>query len=74
METVHPLRSYRRRAELSQSALGEALGVSKSLISRWESGTRSPRLPEIVAIERLTGGAVTANDFLTSPVEASVAS
>ncbi|WP_133241180.1 helix-turn-helix domain-containing protein [Nocardioides gansuensis] len=37
------LRRVRRVAGLSQRALAEEIGVSKSVVARWESGQRLPR-------------------------------
>jgi transcriptional regulator with XRE-family HTH domain len=36
----HPLRAYRDRYGLTQSALAKSLGVSSITISRWETGAR----------------------------------
>lgn len=40
-------------------------GCSVSAVRKWKYGDRVPRLPELVRIEELTGGAVTARDFLS---------
>lgn len=47
----HPLKTFRDNHGLTQPALAKQLGVTTATISRWESGTRSPRkakLPEII--------------------------
>jgi DNA-binding transcriptional regulator YiaG len=51
-----PLRSLlRERAGLSRAALARALGVHRAVLSRWESGARTPRNPRpyLDALERL---------------------
>lgn len=55
------LRRYlRERAGLSLEALGRAVGVEGSTVSRWERGTRVPRTGPaltkyIEALDRLSG-------------------
>lgn len=66
--TDHALRTYRRKVGLTQEALAASLGVKKSAVSRWEAGQRSPNLTIIKRIREITGGAVSADDFM--PVEA----
>jgi predicted nucleotidyltransferase len=46
------LRAARRRAGLSQVQLGQAAGVSQSVVSAYESGARQPSVP---MLERLVG-------------------
>lgn len=41
----------RKLADMNQAELAEAIGVSASLVSKWESDTREPRLSRIRAIE-----------------------
>ncbi|WP_018407903.1 hypothetical protein [Methylocystis rosea] len=38
--------------------------ISASAVRKWKYGERNPRLPELVRIEEITNGAVTARDFL----------
>lgn len=38
--------------------------ISASAVRKWKYGERNPRLPELVRIEEITKGAVTARDFL----------
>jgi transcriptional regulator with XRE-family HTH domain len=49
------LKSYRERKGFSQEALAKMLGVTKSAVSRWESGERSPRISEINTLARKMG-------------------
>jgi len=40
MESVHPLKTYRNKARLTQLALSEQLGVARTTVARWETGVR----------------------------------
>lgn len=46
------LRELRARADLSQAALGAALGVSRQTINSIETGRYDPSLPLAIAIAR----------------------
>lgn len=48
------LRKHRKRWGLTQSELGELLGVSKSVISRYESGRPLP-MEQLIACEIIFG-------------------
>lgn len=54
--------------DVSPESLANMIGVHWATIYKWRSGRSFPRLDQIVAIRRLTKGAVTADDFLPSPV------
>ena len=43
----------RRQNNLSQEALGEALGVTRQSISKWESDGALPEIEKLVAMSRL---------------------
>jgi len=45
------------------SALAAKLGVYEASLSKWRTGRAMPRPAMMAAIERATGGAVTANDM-----------
>ncbi|OYO19664.1 hypothetical protein BI335_03885 [Enemella evansiae] len=49
------LRRVRRALDLNQREFAERLGVSASHLARWETGQRSPRVPELVAALELAG-------------------
>ena len=51
----------RRQNNLSQEALGEALGVTRQSISKWESDGALPEIEKLVAMSRLFG---VTTDFL----------
>lgn len=46
------LRTARTRKQLSQAALGQLAGISKSEVYRLEAGTRDPRLTTIICLAR----------------------
>lgn len=52
------LQSLRKSAGLSQAELGQAIGASTSLISRWESGEREPSSTQVLALSRALGVSV----------------
>jgi transcriptional regulator with XRE-family HTH domain/Zn-dependent peptidase ImmA (M78 family) len=49
------LASYRRRLGLTQSDLADSLGVSRAMISYWESGKREPLPEQELALAKLLG-------------------
>lgn len=69
MTAIHPLRRWRKEKELTGTTLGRLIGVSKSTVSGYETGKRTPRMRTLKRIRELTGGSVTADHFL-SMVEA----
>jgi len=58
------LREWREKKGLTMVELARMLGVDKSAVSRWESGERFPSRRSLKKIAEVTGGEVTANDFL----------
>jgi transcriptional regulator with XRE-family HTH domain len=57
METTHPLKAYRENHDppLSQDQLAELLGVSKSWVSRCESGLRQADAEMLARIKERLG-------------------
>lgn len=49
------IQELRKGAGLSQEALGEALGVSRQAVSKWESDGGIPELDTLIAMSRLFG-------------------
>lgn len=47
------IQEHRKEAGLSQEALGEALGVTRQSISKWESDAAIPELDKLIAMSRL---------------------
>ena len=66
----HPLRRWRLKQRLTLAALAERVGVDLSNLARYERGERTPRPAVLARIRDVTGGAVTANDFLPPNTEA----
>lgn len=52
------IQQYRKARGLSQEALGEALGVSRQAISKWESDLTIPEIDKLIALSRLFGVSV----------------
>ena len=53
MTTGQRIAAKRKELSLSQEALGEALGVSRQSIYKWESDTSLPEIDKLVALSRL---------------------
>ena len=53
MTTGQRIAAKRKELELSQEGLGEALGVSRQSIYKWESDTSLPDIDKLVALSRL---------------------
>jgi transcriptional regulator with XRE-family HTH domain len=51
----HPLTKFRDERGLTMADLGDALGVDKGTVSRWESGQRFPDRDLWPRIRELTG-------------------
>lgn len=49
---------------ISLTAFAASIGEKVTTVHGWISGRRNPGLASLVAIERVTGGAVRATDFL----------
>lgn len=60
----HPLRRWRLEKNLSLREAGALLDISDSALGKYERGKRFPRPHQLAAIVRVTGGAVSAGDFL----------
>ena len=48
----------RKQKGLSQEALGEALGVTRQSISKWESDSALPEIEKLVSMSRIFGVSV----------------
>ena len=49
------IQELRKQKGLSQEALGEALGVSRQAVSKWEGDNGIPELDTLIAMSRLFG-------------------
>lgn len=63
------LKEYREAVGVSFSDLKDSLGISKSQLSRYESGQSIPRPDLMIKIKEWSKGCVQPNDFYTSKVE-----
>ena len=61
MNLAEKLKIFRKRADLTQQELADAIGVSIMTVRRWEWGDRTPRLEEIEKIAEALG---TTTDYL----------
>lgn len=52
--------------QTSDAAMAKAIGVSKSIVTRYRNGLIRPRWPVLDEIVRVTNGAVMPNDFLSA--------
>jgi len=65
------LLDYLKANGISDDAFASAVGtVTASAVRKWKYRERTPRLDDVFKIERVTGGAVTLNDFLDEPLPA----
>ena len=55
------IKQLRRAAGLTQKELAEMLGISNVTLSRWETGTKVPLLPNVIELAGLFG--VTLDDI-----------
>ncbi|MFK5635991.1 helix-turn-helix domain-containing protein [Ornithinimicrobium sp. LYQ103] len=58
--SVHAIERARTSAGLSQRSLAERAGLSQATLSRIIAGERMAKLPELVALARVTGWSVAA--------------
>jgi len=65
MDYAEAIRAWRKRAGLSQAALGEALGYGQSRLGNYESRTREPSWEELERIAAYFK--VSISDFLLGP-------
>ena len=57
------LLEYRTKHNLAQVVIAKLIGRSSGAVGHWETGKRIPRLETAMEVMRVTGGAVTPNDF-----------
>lgn len=63
------VRRARRRARLSQRQLADRLGVSQSVVARWETGRRTPGVEHLEQVMHLAGLRLVVLDQEASSVE-----
>lgn len=59
----HPLSQFRAINALSMEAFAEAIGATKSMVSKWERWISKPNDRYMQRIFDYTGGAIVPNDF-----------
>lgn len=55
MTTGERIKKARKRAGLTQKALGEKMGLAPQTIAQWENGLRNPKIGTIKAIAKALG-------------------
>ena len=68
MDLASVIRSVRERRRMTMTAFAHALGVAQSVVSRYESGERTPRWRTVVKVFLMAEGAE--KDFLLSTLSA----
>lgn len=58
------LKEWRQREVFSQADIAEQIGCSQASVSDWERGVSVPEASQMRAINDLTKGCVTPNDFV----------
>ena len=53
MTLEEQIRNYRKQASMSQEKMAELIGVSRQAITKWENGTGTPDIANLVAIAEL---------------------
>lgn len=66
---MNKLASYLDHTRQTPTAFSRKLGVSHAAVLRYIAGTRTPRPKIMAAIERETGGLITAHDWLAAAQE-----
>ena len=66
MEIANRLKQLRIEANISQAEVAEALDISKTIISQYESGQRIPSLEKLVRLSRFYK---TSLDYLVGNVD-----
>jgi transcriptional regulator with XRE-family HTH domain len=62
------LLDYMKQRGLSDETFAALHGdATPRAVKKWKYGETTPRLPDLLRIEDVTGGAVTARDFLPEP-------
>ncbi|KIU33269.1 hypothetical protein SR39_13580 [Methylobacterium radiotolerans] len=64
------LTDYLRQQKLTHSEFAALIGATQAAVTRYANGRRMPSLGKLIRIERATGGAVRAIDFMPADTEA----
>ena len=60
-----PLSVYLQSRRMSQAELARLIGVAPNTVYRWLEGSRRPGWKTLTRLAEITGGAVTADSFLS---------
>lgn len=60
------LSDYLNQHDVSDRAFAERIGVSRQALHRYRTGQRTPKPPVMKRIREATGGAVAADDFIST--------
>lgn len=52
---MNRIRELRQKKELSQEELARLLGVDRSAVAKWETGSNYPRVEKMMAMARIFG-------------------
>ena len=63
------LAEYLDSRDLTAKAFARSVGVDASMVTRWRNRKTLPGPKNLRAIAEVTGGLVTANDFVAAPLE-----
>ena len=55
---MRDIKELRKKAALTQAELAEAVGVTQSTVSQWESGTAFPRADKLPKLAEVLGCSV----------------
>lgn len=58
------LATYLKEQNLTREAFANRVGVHPITVTRWVTGSLRPGWDKLAVIERVTGGGVTAQDFM----------
>ena len=52
---MNRIRELRQEKQLSQEELARRLGVDRSSVARWETGSNNPRIEKLLALAKIFG-------------------
>lgn len=55
---MNSIKLFREKAELTQEALAQMLGVDRSTVAKWETGEALPRAGKLPELARILGCSV----------------
>ena len=52
---MNRIRELRQKKQISQEELARLLGVDRSSVARWETGSNNPRMEKLLALAKIFG-------------------